>query len=148
MKNLKSLITTGILAGSLVIGSCGNKELEKYNLENEKVYGDFMKFCIENPNKKEYAEKQYEINLPNNKSIDFTENNFLDVYSNGKYFFDYDGNGLDDKFSDGQTFTNKNTNLIENENIEDMPPEKQLSVAREYTNVLKEIMREEKYKNY
>ncbi len=138
---MKNLITTLVLAG------CWNK-LEKYNLENKQIYENFLKFCLENPNKEKYAEKQYKINLPNRKIIDFAENGYMHLSINRKSFFDYDGNGLDDKLADGQTFKNKNTNLIESENIKDMSSEKQLSLAQEYTNTLKEIMHEEKYKNY
>ncbi len=136
---MKNLIST--------LGSCGNK-LKKYNLENKKIYQDFLKFCLENPNKEEYAKKQYTINLPNKGSIDFTENGYIRLSINGKSFFDGDRNGLDDKAFDGQTFKDENTNLIKKEDIKDMPLEKQLSVAKEYTNLLKEILHEAKYKEY
>ncbi len=43
---------------------------------------------------------------------------------------------------------NKNTGLIKSGFIKDMLPEKQLSVAKEYTNTLKEILHDGKYKNY
>lgn len=35
MKNLKSIISAGILAGSLVLGGCGNKDLEELNEGNK-----------------------------------------------------------------------------------------------------------------
>lgn len=35
-----------------------------------------------------------------------------------------------------------------NKNIKDLSPQEQLSVAQEYTSLLKEILHDEKYKNY
>ncbi len=43
---------------------------------------------------------------------------------------------------------NKNTGLIESKYIKKMPPQKQLSVTQEYTETLKEILHDAKFKNY
>ncbi|MEK6823484.1 MAG: hypothetical protein AABY06_00465 [Nanoarchaeota archaeon] len=153
MENLFNKISKNVflplaVAGGLVLGGCGNKDLEEFNQENKQIYSDFKKFCNENPNKKEYAESQYKIEFPNNKyHINFAPT-YLHISTNGEDFFDYKMDGLDNGPFDSQTFTNKNTGLIENEYIKNLSPEKQLLVAEEYNSLLKEIMHDAKYKNY
>ena len=78
MKNLFNKITKNIVlplavAGMFSFNSYSQKtELEKYNLENKSLHEDFLKFCRENPNKREYAKSQYEIKFSNkNYSIYF-----------------------------------------------------------------------------
>lgn len=154
MKTLNKIILPLAVAGSLFLGGNSfsqiNKQkqtpLEKYNQENKQVYEDFIKFCNENPNKKKYAESSYEIEFPNsNYSIYIVANKDLYIKTGNIDFWDPDGNGLDKKSSDSYVFANKNTGLIEIKNIKNLSSKKQLSVAKEYTTLLKKIMREEKY---
>ena len=146
------------LASGLVIGGCGeNKEakveekpkLEKYNEMNKQLHEDFMNFCGEHPNKKEYAGSVYKIDFPNkNYSIIFEENrSFLEINADTN-FRDSKGDGLDNKSSDLFSFRNKNIGAIEVRYIKDISPEEQLSAGKQYTNFKKQIMREAKYKNY
>ena len=127
-------------------------ELEKFNQENKQVYEDFIKFCNENPNKRKYAESQYEIEFPNNKySINFVEKNgkisCLSINFTENDFYDWGLNGLDERNLDGYTFTDE-SGLIESKFLKELSSKKQLEVAKEYTETLKEIMRKEKYKKY
>ncbi len=160
---MKTLLSTLILAGSLVLGGCGNKEskkldsaekklseLGKFNLENKQIYEDFLKFCNENPNKIKYAESQYGIKFSHQKYyIDFIEKKSLYIYiKGGKSFHDGNGDGLDEKSIDSQVSKDKETGLTKVEEIKGLPPEKQLEVAKEYKSLLIEIMHEEKYGNY
>ncbi|MEK6823505.1 MAG: hypothetical protein AABY06_00575 [Nanoarchaeota archaeon] len=46
MKTLTKLLIP-FIAGSLVLGGCGNKELEEYNKKNQQVYKDATQFVIE-----------------------------------------------------------------------------------------------------
>lgn len=155
---MKNLISTFFLASGLVIGGCGeNKEakveekpkLEKYNEANKQLHEDFMNFCGEHPNKKEYAGSVYKIDFPNkNYSIIFEENrSFLEINADTN-FRDSKGDGLDNKSSDLFSFRNKNTGAIEVRYIKDIPPEEQLSAGKQYTNFKKQIMRDSGHKNY
>ena len=159
MKSLTKLLIP-MIAGSLVLGGCGDKknselekvekqstELGRFNLENKQIYEDFNKFCNEHPNKEMHTESQYGIKFSNQKYyIDFIEKGALYVYiKGGKSFHDSGGDGLDEKSIDSQVSKDKNTGLIKIENIKDLPPEKQLEAAKEYRDLIIEIMREEKY---
>jgi len=146
------------LASGLVIGGCGeNKEakveekpkLEKYNEMNKQLHEDFMNFCGEHPNKKEYAGSVYKIDFPNkNYSIIFEENrSFLEINADTN-FRDSKGDGLDNKSSDLFSFRNKNIGAIEVRYIKDISPEEQLSAGKQYTNFKKQIMRDSGHKNY
>src|SRR3989344_9457704 len=156
MKNLTKLLIP-IISGTIFLNSCENKEskkfeskkvekqptaLDKYNLENKQIYEDFIKFCNENPNKKNYDKSTYLINFPNNKYyINFAEKGELSVWvRNGKNFYDDDGRGLDDRSYDSQVFTDEKTGLVKSEYIKDLSLEKQLQTAKEYIITLKEIM--------
>ena len=155
---MKNLISTFFLASGLVIGGCGeNKEakveekpkLEKYNEMNKQLHEDFMNFCGEHPNKKEYAGSVYKIDFPNkNYSIIFEENrSFLEINADTN-FRDSKGDGLDNKSSDLFSFRNKNIGAIEVRYIKDISPEEQLSAGKQYTNFKKQIMRDSGHKNY
>ena len=155
---MKNLISTLFIGGALVLGGCGeNKdskveeksELEKYNLENKQLHKDFIKFCNENPNKKEYAQSQYEIKFPNKGySIDFNEDGFLFITLADTNFQDVDADGLDNKFQDSYTFEDKNTGLIDHKYLKDLSPKEKLSIAKQYTNLKRKILHDGKYKNY
>src|SRR3989344_444608 len=155
---MKNLISTFFLASGLAIGGCGeNKEakieekpkLEKYNEVNKQLHEDFINFCGEHPNKKEYAGSVYKIDFPNkNYSIIFEENrSFLEINADTN-FRDSKGDGLDNKSSDLYSFRNKNTGAIEVRYIKDISPEEQLSAGKQYTNFKKQIMRDSGHKNY
>ncbi|MDP2672409.1 MAG: hypothetical protein Q8O84_01200 [Nanoarchaeota archaeon] len=154
---MKNLISTLFLAGSLIISSCGeNKEakveekseLKKYNEVNKSLHEDFMNFCNEHPDKKEYAGSVYKIDFPDkNYSIIFEENrSFLEINADTN-FRDSKGDGLDNKSSDLYSFRNKD-GVIEVQYIKSLSPEEQLSVAKQYTAFKGKIMHEAKYKTY
>ncbi len=159
---MKTLINTLFLAGSLILSSCENKELkeetktasitplDKFNLENKNIYNDFSEFIRNNPNKIKYNKNQYQIK---ELGINFTENRdtliYLDVQTEKNSpitFSDNESNGLDEKFVDSYTFKEKESNLIKTFLIKDFSPEKQLEIAKEYTELIKKIMHESKYR--
>ncbi|MBI2057291.1 hypothetical protein HYT91_03485 [Candidatus Pacearchaeota archaeon] len=155
---MKTLISTLFLGGALVLGGCGDNketkveqksELEKYNLVNKSLHEDFLNFCAEASNKKEYAGSVYKIEFPNKDySIIFDENgSFLDISADTS-FHDGKGDGLDNKSSDLFSLRNKNTGAIEVQYIRNLPPEEQLSAAKQYDSLKKKIMHETKHKNY
>ncbi len=144
MKTLfaKTLLFGG-LAGSLVLGGCGEKkefnELEKYNIENKQVYEDCKNFLKEkgktsNPDLFAYCNRKDE------RICGVFSNDWLCAYLSEGNFSDKNFNGmsnLDIYIEKGELYF-----------MGDMPLEKQLSVAKEYTNSLKELLHQEKYKNY
>ena len=147
---MKNLISTLFLGGALAFNSYAQTtELEKYDKENKQLHEDFMKFCNENPKKERYSKEIHAIKFPNRDySISFDEDeSFLNVHADTN-FLDVKGDGLDNKSSDSYSFTNKKTNLMKLEYIEDLSPEEQLSIAKQYTALKKQIMHDEKYKNY
>lgn len=127
-------------------------ELEKYNLENKKIYEDFMKFCNKNPNKRKFSESRYEISFSKKYDINFIDTlgrKDLSIYiRNENTFNEHEGNGLDNKFVDSYNYADKNTGLVEVKFIKEVSSEKQLKLAQEYTETLKQIMRDAKYKEY
>jgi len=148
---MKNLISTLFLGGALFFNSYSQTtELEKYNQENKQLHEDFMKFCNENLNKEKYAESEYEIKLFNkNCAIEFSEDGYyLNINADTIEFLDIHGDGLDNKSSDLYTIWGKNFKFKESKYIHEISPEKQLSVAKQYTNLKRKILHDEKYFGY
>lgn len=152
MKNLIGKSLAGItLAGALAFGGCKNN-LSEYNKENKKVYGDFAKFCYENPNKTDGLGLYKQFSLFDKYRIMFIEEDNsiwdLSVYvkDGDDNFFDYELNGLDNFLVDG--FISNKEGKRNHEFIRYMPIKKQLSVSEKYTTALKKIMHESNYRGY
>ncbi|MEK6823448.1 MAG: hypothetical protein AABY06_00275 [Nanoarchaeota archaeon] len=160
MKNLKLLIATGILAGSLAFGGCNQKgnELEKYNQENNQVYKDFVKFGKE---KGEKNGKFYTINMSKeNEQEIYAEINDKKIYLEIRSEIEINkGENLKNTISFYDNFSNGLSNrdlwidALENvgmrgEIIKEPYNNFYLNLAKNYTNILKEIMHKEKFKGY
>ncbi|MBI2004514.1 hypothetical protein HYS72_03570 [Candidatus Pacearchaeota archaeon] len=160
MKNLfnkitKKVILPLVIAGAFSFNSYSQiSELEKYNLENKQLHEDFINFCKENPNKRSLGKSRdniehYHIEFPNKKySIDFNEKRWLHLDVEDTSFYDDKGDGLNNNSLDEYLFIDKKTNRLESELLEDLPPEKQLFVAKQYTNLKKQILHDEKDMGY
>ena len=159
MKTIINKITKKIILPLAVAGIFGfnsysqTTELEKYNQENKELHRDFMKFCSENSNKKEFTKLQYEISLPN-YSIFFYDDLFgeksfsIETKNGDLQYRDYDGDGLNDKSIDAYSFIDKKTDIEEIFAIKDLSPEEQLAVAKEYTTSKRRILHDANYNNY
>ena len=138
----KNIILPLAVAGSLVLGGGRNKQssLEKYNLENKEVYSDFVGFVKEKG--KRFGWAIFYFNEGKTIKAGLFSDEVLRVGNNGSMFLFNDNNfngmdSLDIYMEKGKI-----------EFVEDMPQEKQLEVAKEYTETLKEIMHEEKFNGY
>ena len=156
---MKNLISTLFLGGALVLGSCENKEsvkeetktepvkveqfseLEKYNQENKQVYSDFIDFVKEN-SKKPYITRKDILYSFKEKYYFYSDDssNVILVHNKNKTFYDDNVDGINGR--DHRQINNKI------EFSENLSPEKQLEIAKDYTENLKQIMHDEKYKNY
>ena len=147
MKNLfnklaKNIILPLAFAGSLTLSGYGNKQssLEKYNLENKEVYSDFVGFVKEKGKRFGWAIFYFNEGKTIKAGLFFDE--VLRVGNNGSMFLfnDNNFNGMDSL----DIYMGKG----EIEFVEDLSIEKQLKVAKEYTNLLKDLMHKEKFKGY
>ena len=147
MKNLKNLFLIGL--GSLVIGGCGNskEEIKQYNQENKQVYSDFADFIKEN-NKKYQTTKGENIFYLSRENYSSWFHEFpkkiLVNYKN-KTFYDEEVDGINGMNDYRIT---KAAGNIEAEFSSNISPEKQLEIAKDYTENLKQILYGKKYKNY
>jgi len=152
MKTLNKILRP-IIAGSLIIGGCEeNKktkieqisELERYNQENKKSYEDYIKFIKQNgKGNKEFRDFFIFVNSKIEVSS-ILDRNMISLYNGGtkENFYDFYLDGMNEMTD----FYKKENGEIEY--IEDMPKEKQLLVAKDYTESLKQIMRDARYKDY
>ena len=155
MKNIKMTSLTKFLIPVLIVTFSFNSyaqrtKLERYNQRNKKIHEDFTKFCGENANKIEGGSRQYKIEFPNKKYyIDFDEGGlFLSIHINADtVLYDIKGDGLDNKLLDSYFFRDNNK-FIDFGYIQKLFPEEQLLIAEKYTDFKKQIMHDEKYKNY
>ena len=155
MKNIKMTSLTKflipVLIGTFSFNSYAQRtKLERYNQRNKKIHEDFTKFCSDNENKIEGKSRQYKIEFPNKKYyIDFDEGGlFLSIHINADtVLYDIKGDGLDNKLLDSYFFRDKNK-FIDFGYIQKLFPEEQLLIAEKYTDFKKQIMHDEKYKNY
>jgi len=149
---LAGVLSSGIIKNANSQNVKQKSELEIYTKENKQLHEDFVKFCRENLDKKKQGAKSLHIiEFPNiNYSIFFMEDRHF-LYMLGETdtdtnFFDMEGDGLESL--DSYSFMDKETNLMEVELIKAISPKKQLSVAKQYTNLKKQILHDNKYSGY
>lgn len=140
MKNLKTLAMTTFFGLGILVSGCGNKELKEYNKKNEQVYEDFNSFIKENKNREDGV---WFAKLENgNLELGLQKEDFFYAY------LDHGSNGLEGNDKVGvmlETVQIKNTTISE---MNGAYRKDQLITAKEYTNTLKEIMHDSKYKAY
>ena len=150
MKSLTKFLIP-VLIGTFSFNAYSQRtKLERYNQRNKQLHEDFTKFCSENANKIEGGSRQYKIEFPNKKySINFDEGGlFLRININADtIFYDIKGDGLDNKLLDSY-FLRDRDQFIDFGYIQKLSSEEQLSVAEKYTNFKKQILHDEKYKEY
>ena len=161
MKNLKNILL-GIGLGSLVLGGCENN-LKKYTQENKQVYEDCKNFLRERGEIIKFLEgtkfsySTMEKDKLNSIQQEFSSNyveskNKLvlriisDYEKSARRFIDNNSNGLDENDEYGKYILGGENSSAKS--LKKYPLKKQLELAKEYTNTLKEIMRNEKYKDY
>ena len=142
MGKLTNIVAASLFGlGSLVLSGCGNKELKEYNKKNKQVYGYFISFIKENKNREEGL--LWVAKLENgNLELGLEKGDLLYAY------LDYGSDGLEGNDKVGVMF---DIVPIKNTTISGMKgayKKDQLKAAKEYTNTLKEIMHEAKYKEY
>ena len=153
MKTLFNKITKNIVLPLAVAGMFSfnsysqTTELEKYNLENKQLHEDFMKFCRENPNKKVNVPSHYLIEFPNKEySVDFrTSEDYLHVGADTNFYDENNEAGLNPRDSYS---AHDELNFRISHRIEDLPPEEQLLVAKQYTALKRKILHDEKWGKY
>lgn len=162
MKNLFNKITKNIFLPLAVAGgiySAGFSQtttdsLIKYNLENKKVYEDFVKFIKENGEKRDKEisylkiiekSKIFSVSLDSDENPKLIELGYFKV-GYGKKFRDNFPWGMERNDMCGDSHLKKSYEEVrtddEIEMIKDLSPDKQFSLAKEYTETLKEIMRD------
>lgn len=149
---MKNLLSTLFLAGTFFLNSCDEQikkenKLEENPLEidnepNVQIYKDFIEFYNEKIKKEmpRYAfvdESLFFADSINKDLSVLVTNNSITLQIKGREFYDSQSDGLDSYYD------SEDIKLFR-----DLSPEKQLSLSKEYTNTLKQIMRDEKYKNY
>ena len=148
-KITRNLVLHLAVAGGLVLNGCGNKNLEKYNQEHKKDYENFVEF-IEKNGEKSYDENDRENGISYNytkegKIVRIIVNRRLDAI----YIYplsgvegmtiDYRMDGLNSGLFKSDKFLGNKIGL---------DPLTDIVCAQFYTNAIKEVMRNKKYKNY
>lgn len=128
MKKLNNLLLTGIGAAILAFSGCEN--LIKYNVRNAQIYKDFSEFVRE---KGQEIEDAYYIS---DKSVGtaFVKNELTTLFTNKRTYNDLHADGLD--------------SIIERGLFTKIYSEKQLVISQEYTELIRKMMHNAKYKEY
>ncbi len=154
------LVFTAGVAGTTFCQENSDSSLIKFNQENKQVYEDFVNFIKVRGEKRDkeisYLKsigkwKVLSTSLSPDENPKLIELGFF-RFSIGKKFRDNYPWGMEGSDIYGDSYLrNNNGEFNTNDQVEfikNMPLEKQLSVAKEYTEILKEIMHEETFKNY